>query len=129
MEASRNAFLPEVPINLSLNLKRHSTATEKMATFTCITSKPHLQVTWFKDSMVIFPCRKYVVVQEGCQHTLTIRSLGRPDYGEYVVVVGKHHRMGGARKEGLLEYTFFYIFYLHFDFYRIKLHGVIEVCR
>lgn len=84
-------LLPELPINVSLKLKRHheehNGTIEQMATFICITSKSSVVVEWYKDRRELRPSRKYELRQSGLEHTLTVHNLCRADFGDYAVSI------------------------------------------
>ena len=99
-------LLPEIPINLSLRLKRHHSGSEALATFTCITSKLSVGVFWYKDGNELLSCRKYELHEVGHHHYLTIHDLCMSDFGDYVVVIGSRRSMMHPTLEGLFILSF-----------------------
>lgn len=112
-----NHLLPELPINVSLNLTRHQREwfdhVESMATFHCKTSKSAVEVTWFKDKEELKAGSKYELRHIGREHLLTVHELCMSDYGDYVVTIRSLRKMPDA-----LRHTGLYaMFDLHFLYY------------
>lgn len=54
----------------------------------CELSKPGIRVDWRKGGMVIQPCKKYEMKQEGCIQELCIQNLVSEDSGYYTCDAG-----------------------------------------
>ena len=106
-------IIPELPINLSLTLKRHHRYNlndiEHMATFTCKTSKHLVEVDWYKDEKHLRPSGKYEIRHIGREHYLTVHDLCKPDYGDYVVEIGTPRVLALAAQMGLFTLFVFNI--------------------
>ncbi|WAR10976.1 TITIN-like protein, partial [Mya arenaria] len=101
--SSAMLFLEELPINVSLSVKRHKRQridyVEQLATFICKTSKSLVEVLWYKDKEELKVGRKYEIYRLGREHTLTVHELCMSDYGDYVVTIRSLRRLPHASIE------------------------------
>ena len=97
---TQHPLIPELPINVSLNLTRREREwfdhVECMATFVCKTSKSAVEVTWFKDKEELKAGSKYELRHIGREHILTVHELCKNDYGDYVVTIRSLRKMPDA---------------------------------
>lgn len=116
---THNPLLPELPINVALNLKRHEREwfdhVEQMATFVCKTSKSAVEVTWYKDKEELKAGSKYELRHIGREHIMTVHELCMSDYGDYVVAIRSLRKMPHAPVAVGLYHILFLLF--HFFMY------------
>lgn len=122
---THNPLLPELPINVALNLKRHEREwfdhVEQMATFVCKTSKSAVEVTWYKDKEELKAGSKYELRHIGREHIMTVHELCMSDYGDYVVAIRSLRKMPHAP----VAVGLYNILFLRFHFFMyVKLHFV-----
>lgn len=95
-----NDCLAELPLNLSLSVKRFTVDSESLAVFICNVSKVDLRVSWYRGDRKLHPSFKYEILNEGCMHKLVVHRLNIEDYDDYIVVIGSRRLTGITLKEG-----------------------------
>lgn len=103
--------LTEIPLRMTLTLRKVTSANEIRADFTCMLSKVDLQVSWFKEEEKIVASPKHELVDEGRMHQLLVHDLCVDDYADYLVVIGSRRMTGLGLKEGwLIVIKLLYVF-------------------
>lgn len=81
-------FSTGAPVFFRKELKNQDAVEGDDISLRCELSKPGIRVEWRKGGVVIQPCKKYEMKQEGCIHELCIQNLMSEDSGYYTCDAG-----------------------------------------
>ncbi|XP_043103008.1 obscurin [Puntigrus tetrazona] len=81
-------LVKEHPLFFSKELQNQEAEEGKTVTLHCELSKPGVSVQWKKGAVILKPCKKYEIKQDGCQLQLQIHEVRVQDSGAYKCCAG-----------------------------------------
>ncbi len=83
-------MLAEVKVYFTVPLAQQLVLEQQPVTFMCKTSKPNVDVLWFKEDTIIDAGHeRYVLESHGDTHTLSIPEAHLVDRGDFIATVGE----------------------------------------
>ncbi|KAF4110126.1 obscurin [Onychostoma macrolepis] len=88
MVTTDSLVVKEHPLFFSKELHNQEAEEGKTVTLHCELSKPGVSVQWKKGAVILKPCKKYEIKQDGCQLQLQIHEVTAQDSGAYKCCAG-----------------------------------------